>query len=141
MASISGQAPIRPRWPALRIAMTAKPPLCARVGGDLHRLLADDLAIAEAAIDKRRNAAVDDDLDVAVGQHHAGAGPIDIFLDADDAVEVVPDEVGLDQMVGDDRSLVRIGAGGAKNVLGECGEPVRRKARRRAADSAFSATG
>ena len=89
------------------------------VGGEIHRLLADDLAEAEATVDDQQRAAIVDDLDVLVRQHLARSNPIDIFANADDAMRIVPPRARLDEMVGDDAGLLRARAGGRENVSGE----------------------
>jgi len=89
------------------------------VGGEVHRLLSDDLAETEATVDDQQRAAIVDDLDVLVRQNLAGSNPIDIFGDADDAMRIVPHQARLDEMVGDDAGLVCARAGGLENVSGE----------------------
>jgi len=89
------------------------------VGGEIHRLLSDDLAEAEATVDDQQGAAIIDDLDVLVRQHLARSNPIDIFANADDAVRIVPHQARLDEMIGDDAGLVCARAGGLENVSGE----------------------
>ena len=124
-AAISAQSPIRPRWPEFRTATTATP--CARfVDAELHRLLAHHLAKAELAVDDGHGIVLEDDLQRLVGQHLAGAEPLDIGRNADDPVGIVPDQVGLDQVMRDPRVLRRPAAGGGKHAVHQELEPVMR---------------
>ena len=86
------------------------------LGGERHGLLADHLAVAEAAVDeerapcgRRRSRAC------RLGTTMPVAGPVDIFADAHDAMGIVTDEVGLDQMVGDGPGLRLVRSGAAED--------------------------
>ena len=58
---------------------------------------------------------LEDDLERLVGQHLAGLQPLDVGGDADDAVRIVADQVGLDQMVADALGFPRVAAGGGED--------------------------
>ena len=45
------------------------------------------------------------------------ADPLDVRGNADDPVRIVPDEVGLDQVMGDPLGLVVVAAGGGEDVV------------------------
>ena len=85
--------------------------------GDFHRLLADDLAEAEVAIDDDQRAAIACDASVPVRPHLARPQPVDVFRNADHAMRVVAHEARLDEMRGDDLGLARLRAGGDEDRL------------------------
>ena len=56
---------------------------------------------------------------VLVGQHLAGAEPVDVVRDANHAVRVVADQVGFGQIVADALGFVGVAAGGGENGAGQ----------------------
>jgi len=72
---------------------------------ELHRLAADHLAVAAMALDHEDGATPAHQLGVTVGHEVAGADALDVDRQQADAVGVVPGQVGLDQLVGDQRRL------------------------------------
>ena len=121
-AAISAQSPMRPRWPEFRSATTATPWRPALSMPELHRLLAHHLAEAELAVDDGERVVFEHDLRALVRQNLARAQPVDVGGHANDAVRVVPDEVGLDQVMGDPlrRSRPRRAAAAAKMSRTTC---------------------
>ena len=75
----------------------------------LHRLVADHLAVAALALDHQDGAALADQLGVTVGHELSGADVFDVDRQQADAVGIVAGEIGLDQMVGD-QSRLTLGA-------------------------------
>ena len=78
-----------------------------------HRLGADHLAVALAAVERQQRAAVGADLDVGIGHEAAFEHRVDVARRHADAVRVVAAQVGLDQVRGDLRRLELGRAGGA----------------------------
>ena len=81
--------------------------LPARGAAQLHRLVADHLAVAAVALDHQDGAALADQLGVPVGHEQSGVDAVDVDRQQADAVRIVAGEVGLDQMVGDQSRLMR----------------------------------
>ncbi len=104
-AAISAQSPMRPRWPEFRSATTATPCRPALSIPSFIACFAHHLAEAELPIDHGQRIVLEHDLERLVGQHLARAQPIDIRRNADDPVRVVPDQVGLDQVMSDLRCV------------------------------------
>src|ERR1700722_19709615 len=80
-----------------------------------HRLLANRLPETELAIDHGNRIVFEHDFDRAIGKHLAGAQPLHIRGYPDDAVRIVADEVGLDEMNGDALGFVGLTAGRLEN--------------------------
>ena len=118
-AAISAQSPMRPRWPEFRSATTATPWRPALAMPELRRLLAHHLAEAELPVDHGQRIVLEHDRERLVRQHLARAQPVDISRDANDPVRVVPDQVGLDQIMSDPLVLGRPAAGGGEDVADE----------------------
>ena len=64
---------------------------------ELRRVFADHLTETAIAIDDRERAGIEHHRRRLIGLQPAGAHPFEIFTDADHAVRVVPDEIGVDQ--------------------------------------------
>ena len=75
----------------------------------LHRLVADHLAVAAVALDHQDGAALADQLGVTVGHELSGADLFDVDRQQADAVQIVACQVRLDQMVGH-QSRLTLGA-------------------------------
>jgi hypothetical protein len=78
-----------------------------------HRLGADHLAVALAAVERQQRAAVGTNLYVGIGQQAAFEHGVDVARRHADAVRVVAAQVGLDQVRGDLRRFELGRAGGA----------------------------
>ena len=66
-------------------------------------------------VQHRDRARVHHRLHAAPGVDGAGVEPVDIARHTDDAVAVVPGEVGLDQVAGDARALGLVATGGLED--------------------------
>ena len=89
------------------------------VDSELHRLCAHHLAEAELSINDSQRVVFEHNLERLVGKHLARAQPIDVGRNADDPVRVVPDQVGLDQVMRDLDAFDRATTGGTKDVVHE----------------------
>ena len=78
-----------------------------------HRLGADHLAVALAAVERQQRAAVGTNLYVGVEREAALEHGIDVARRHADAVRIVAAQVGLDQVLGDLARLALGRAGGA----------------------------
>ena len=110
-----------------------------RVRGELHRLLADHLAVAEAAVDEKRRALRSMTISAwRFGTTMPVARPVDIFADAHHAMGIVADEVGLDEMIGDGAGLRLVRSGAAEDRGGEVAQGLGCIALRRLSPLAMS---
>src|SRR5262249_21942231 len=80
------------------------------VDAEAHGLLADGLAETKLSIDDSEGVVLEDDLDVAIGQHAPVAQPLNIRGHPNEPVRVVSRECGLDQVRGAALGLGRIAA-------------------------------
>ena len=95
-------------------------PISSRpLGGDFHRLLADDLPKPELAVSDDQRAAIADHAHAPIRANLACPEPIDVFRNADDPVRVVAHEARIDEMRGDDVSLPRLRPGRDEDGLYE----------------------
>ena len=84
---------------------------------ELHRLVADHLAIAALALDHQDGTLLAHDLEMAVGDQSALGEGLDVERQEADAVRIVAGQVGLDELVGDQLRLpLEAAAGGADGV-------------------------
>ena len=96
-------------------APPARAELRALVEGQPHGLLAHDLAEPEAAVEHRHHLVLADDLEGLVGDQSCPARTHSTYRETRTApCESCPDQVGLDQVVGDPLGLVVVAAGGGK---------------------------
>src|SRR6202012_2952158 len=77
----------------------------------LHRLLADALAEAVLPIYDGNRVVLEGNLQALVGEDLPFFQPLDVRRHANDAVRIVADQVGLDEMRGDAVRLRRLAAG------------------------------
>ena len=77
---------------------------------DLHGLMADHLAEAGPAIEAEHGAAVPADLDMRIGLQPALAESLGVARQHADPVRVVPGEVRLQQVLGDELDFRRLAA-------------------------------
>ena len=91
--------------------MTATPCRAHLSMPSCHRLLADGLAEAELAIHDGDGIVLKDDVDRLIGQHLARLEPLHVGSHADDAMRIVANQVGLDEMLGDAAGLDGLAAG------------------------------
>src|SRR3954468_19709088 len=82
------------------------------LGSQLHRFMADDLAVAGEAVEGEQRTGVEHDLDVLVHGEAACGDALDIAWDHADAVGVVSLEIGLDQIGGYELGFAVRGAAG-----------------------------
>jgi hypothetical protein len=68
---------------------------------EARRELADDLPEAAIAVDDRERVAVENDRRRRIGLEPARVHPLEIFADAQNAVRIVPDEIGIDEPLRD----------------------------------------
>jgi hypothetical protein len=85
------------------------------VDRSLHRLLPDDLAVAEVAIEHRDRLGLPHHLGGLVGHDCAVPHLSDVLRHADHAMRVVAGEIGADQLLRHLVGLVRGRAGGREN--------------------------
>ncbi len=76
----------------------------------LHRLMADHLAVAAVTLDHQDSAALADQLGVTVGHELSGADLVHVDRQQTDAVRIVTGQVRLDQMAGHQGRLMRAAA-------------------------------
>ena len=93
---------------------------------EIHRLLGNDLTVADLAIDHDHGAIILDDLCMMVTDAAAGGGVLDISRHHADAVAVVAVEVGQHQMVCDQPGLPVRTAIGPADRHGEGVQPIGR---------------
>ena len=74
--------------------------------------LAHHLAEAAIAVDDRERVAVEHDRRRRIGLEPARAHPFEVFADAQHAVRIVPDKIGVDEALGDRARLRFAGAAG-----------------------------
>ena len=131
-ASCSAQAPMRPRWPALRMAMMAKPPASALAQ---RRAPSPPCRSPGHSRSRRRQAAAAPrSMTIStwrLGSTRPACAQSTYFLMRMTPCESWPTRLASTRWSAIDRGLAFIGAGGAEDVLGEGGQPVRRKTRRR----------
>ena len=89
---------------------------------ELHRLAADDLAVALAAVEREQRAAVLADRDVGVDREAAFEDRVDVARHHADAVRIVPAQVGLDEVGGDLGRFAVVRAGGGDDGTNGGGE-------------------
>ncbi len=75
-------------------------------GRQVHGLARDHLSIPEPAVDERMALRLAHDRRMPVGEHHAARTPVDVLGHPDDAMGIVPGEVGIDKMIADDARLL-----------------------------------
>ena len=111
---------MRPRWPAFLKGhhRHALPP--GLRDSQLRRPLAHHLAEAELAVDHRQRIVLKHRRELTICQHLARPQPVDIRLDADHPMRVVPDQVRLHQIMSDPFVLGRFHPAAAKISLTIC---------------------
>jgi hypothetical protein len=72
----------------------------------LHRFVADHLAIAAVAFDRQHRAALAQELGVTVRHEPPGLDVLEVDRQQTDAVRIMPREVRLDQMIHDQGRLM-----------------------------------
>ena len=90
--------------------MTATPLFLVFCNAQRHRLLGDRLAQPHLTIDDRHGVILEDHRQPLIGQHFPLVQPADIDRRSDHAMRIVPSQVGLNQVIGHDRRLVRLAA-------------------------------
>ena len=87
----------------------------------LHRLAADHLAVALAAVNREQRSSIDRDLRTLVRREPALEHGVDIARDHADAVRVVPEQICSHQVLGHQARLCRLAAAGGNDRLdGAC---------------------
>ena len=114
-AARSAQSPMRPTWPELRSVTTARPAERALAMPRSAAIRADGLAEAEVAVDHGVGGALGDDGGLLPGADAPVAQPLHVAGDADDAVAVVPGQVGGGEVGGDAPGLPFVAAGGLED--------------------------
>jgi hypothetical protein len=94
------------------------------VGGEIHSLAADHLAVAEAAVDDEERPKVGDGLGMAVRREMARAHPTHVLHDPDYAVRVVALQIGFDQVIGDDLGFLLRRARRREDARREVAQPL-----------------
>ncbi len=87
-----------------------------------HRLLGNDLAIAEVAVDDQNRTALLGDPRTPVCAHEPAALPIHVFGDTDDAMGFMADQIGLDEVIGERVRLGCIRTRGGEDCRDDAGE-------------------
>ena len=92
----------------------------------LDRLLADDLTVAEVAIEHRHGVGLADHLGAPVGHDRAVLHLADVLRHADHAMRIVAGQIGVDQTGGDLPGLLRRRARRRQYGRRELSKPIRR---------------
>ena len=87
-------------------------------------MFADRLAEAELPIDDGEVVVLEGDLDGLAGEHLAGFEPLHVGRNAQDAVRIVADEVGFDEVRRDAFGFGGVATGGAEDGRGEGAQAV-----------------
>ena len=91
----------------------------------LHGALGDGVSEAPVAVDDRGGCRLLDDLEWGTGDDVPALHPVDVRGNLDDAVGVVPRQVGPDGVLGHHSGLVAGRAGGVEERRGDLSESVR----------------
>ena len=89
-----------------------------QLDGQSHGAIGNDLAESAAAIDHGRCRMSLDHLHFLFGLQSSGIDQLDILRHAQHAVRIVPRQVGLDQVRGDERRVFARRAGSLENRAG-----------------------
>ena len=118
-AHCSAQWPMRPRWWLLRKPSRQQPSRAARGMARARASCALSLAGSLARVADQDRTGIENDLDRAVEGEFAGEGIADIGGNHADAMRVVPAQIGLDELIGDQRRIALGRAGGAEDRVDE----------------------
>src|SRR5205814_941693 len=92
----------------------------------LSRVLANHLSESAIAVDDREHIGIEHQRRRLIGLQPSGAHPFEILADANHAVRVVPDEIGIDEPARDRMRFLDAAARGVHDRCDKFGEPRRR---------------